>query len=91
MPIKIEKTNPILQGEYISALQIAMNALGYTDANGNKLEVDGKCGTKTVQAVTAFANAHADCCAVETVTPIATFTSTDGNYNLVIIPSGQEA
>ena len=90
MPIKIEKTNPILQGEYISALQIAMNALGYTDANGNKLEVDGKCGTKTVQAVTAFANAHADCCAVETVTPIATFASTDGNYNLVIIPSGQE-
>ena len=90
MPIKIEKTNPILQGEYIRALQIAMNALGYTDANGNKLEVDGKCGTKTVQAVTAFANAHADCCTVETVTPIATFASTDGNYNLVIIPSGQE-
>ena len=97
MPIRIEKTNPMLQGEYISALQIAMNALGYTDANGNELEVDGKCGTKTVQAVTAFANAHATCCTVEpveepteTVSPIATFTSTDGAYNLVIISSGSE-
>ena len=94
MPIRIEKTSPMLQGEYISALQIAMNALGYTDANGNELEVDGKCGVKTVQAVTAFANAHATCCTVEpveepteTVSPIATFTSTDGAYNLVIISS----
>ena len=97
MPIKIEKTNPILQGEYISALQIAMNALGYTDANGNKLEVDGKCGTKTVQAVTAFVNAHADYCVVqpveeptETFSPIATFTSTDGTYNLIIVPCSSE-
>lgn len=97
MPIKIEKTSPMLQGEYISALQIAMNALGYADANGNELEVDGKCGTKTVQAVTAFANAHADCCTVqpveeptETISPIATFTSTDGTYNLVIMPTNSE-
>lgn len=97
MPIRIEKTNPMLQGEYISALQIAMNALGYTDANGNELEVDGKCGTKTVQAVTAFVNAHADYCVVqpveeptETFSPIATFTSTDGTYNLIIVPCSSE-
>lgn len=97
MPIRIEKTNPMLQGEYISALQIAMNALGYTDANGNELEVDGKCGTKTVQAVTAFVNAHADYCVVqpveeptETFSPIATFVSTDGAYNLIIAPANSE-
>ena len=97
MPIRIEKTNPMLQGEYISALQIAMNALGYTDANGNELEVDGKCGTKTVQAVTAFVNAHADYCVVQPVeepteafSPIATFTSTDGTYNLIIVPCSSE-
>ena len=97
MPIRIEKTSPVLQGEYISALQIAMNALGYTDANGNELEVDGKCGTKTVQAVTAFVNAHADYCVVqpveeptETFSPIATFVSTDGAYNLIIAPANSE-
>ena len=97
MPIRIEKTSPMLQGEYISALQIAMNALGYTDANGNELEVDGKCGTKTVQAVTAFVNAHADYCAAqpveeptETFSPIATFASTDGAYNLIIAPANSE-
>ena len=83
-PIKLEKTSPLMQGEYITALQIALNALGYTDSAGNALEEDGKCGTKTMQAVKAFANAHADCMAAPPE-PIAVFMSADGGYRLAVI------
>ena len=85
-PIKLEKTIPLMQGEYITALQIALNALGYTDSAGNALEEDGKCGTKTMQAVKAFANAHADCMAAP-AEPIAVFMSADGGYRLAVIPA----
>ena len=85
-PIKLEKTSPLMQGEYITALQIALNALGYTDFDGNALEEDGKCGTKTMQAVKAFANAHADCMAAP-AEPIAVFMSADGGYRLAVIPA----
>ena len=85
-PIILEKTSPLMQGEYITALQIALNALGYTDSDGNALEEDGKCGTKTMQAVKAFANAHADCMAAP-AEPIAVFMSTDSGYRLAVIPA----
>ena len=85
-PIKLEKTSPMMQGEYITALQIALNALGYTDSAGKALEEDGKCGTKTMQAVKAFANAHADCMAAP-AEPIAVFMSADGGYRLAVIPA----
>ena len=85
-PIKLEKTSPMMQGEYITALQIALNALGYTDSDGKALEEDGKCGTKTMQAVKAFANAHADCMAAP-AEPIAVFMSADGGYRLAVIPA----
>ena len=85
-PIMLEKTSPLMQGEYITALQIALNALGYTDSDGNALEEDGKCGTKTMQAVKAFANAHADCMAAP-AEPIAVFMSTDSGYRLAVIPA----
>lgn len=87
-PVRLERTSPMMQGEYITALQIALNALGYTDADGSALEEDGKCGARTMQAVRSFANAHADCCAaepVETVMPIAVFESADGAYRLAVI------
>ena len=85
-PIMLEKTSPLMQGEYITALQIALNALGYTDSDGNALDEDGKCGTKTMQAVKAFANAHADCMAAPPE-PIAVFMSTDSGYRLAVIPA----
>lgn len=85
-PIKLEKTIPLMQGEYITALQIALNALGYTDSDGKALEEDGKCGTKTMQAVKAFANAHANCMAAP-AEPIAVFMSADGGYRLAVIPA----
>ena len=83
-PIKLEKTSPMMQGEHITALQIALNLLGYTDADGNALEEDGKCGNRTMQAVTAFANAHADFIAAP-AEPIAVFMSADGGYKLVVL------
>ncbi len=57
-PIKLELTSPVMQGEGILNMQKSLNALGYTDANGRKLSEDGKCGERTLEAVTEFANAH---------------------------------
>lgn len=88
-PIKLERTTPMMQGEHVRKLQVALNALGYSDDDGNALEEDGKCGARTMQAVRAFANVHAD--AVQSVTPIAVFTSSDGGYQLTLIPSEKDA
>ena len=60
MPIILKKTSPMIQGEHIRSLQAALNALGYTDSSGKKLSEDGKCGTHTMEAVRAFATAHAE-------------------------------
>ena len=57
-PIKLEKTSPMMQGEHITALQIALNALGYTDADGNALEEDGKWGSKSQAAFRKLLEAH---------------------------------
>ena len=89
-PIKLEKTSPMMQGDAILKMQQALNALGYADVNGNALEEDGKCGIKTIQAVTAFANAHADCMA-SSAEPIAVFTSNGGTYQLNLIAAERGA
>lgn len=57
-PIVLAKTSPMMTGEGIRLMQQALNALGYTDDAGRQLDEDGKCGNCTMQAVTAFANAH---------------------------------
>lgn len=58
-PIKLELKSPMMQGDYVLLTQKAMNALGYTDADGKRLDEDGKCGRRTMEAVTAFADVHA--------------------------------
>ncbi|MBR5949050.1 MAG: hypothetical protein IKZ82_10485 [Clostridia bacterium] len=58
-PIVLSVTNPTIQGDAILSLQQALNGLNYTDADGKRLTEDGKCGQRTMQAVRAFANAHA--------------------------------
>lgn len=79
-PIKLERTTPMMQGEHVRKLQVALNTLGYADNSGNALEEDGKCGNCTMQAVRTFANAHTD--AIQLVAPITTFESKDGKYRL---------
>lgn len=87
-PIKLEKTSPMMQGTHIKAMQTALNALGYKDDKGCKLDEDGKCGAKTMQAITAFANAHADPAPSNAAAPIAVFTSDDGVYQLNVMSAG---
>lgn len=58
-PQQLSVTNPAIQSEAILHLQQALNGLYYTDDDGNRLTEDGKCGQRTMQAVRAFANAHA--------------------------------
>lgn len=45
-------------GHYCAELQTDLNTLGYTDASGQKLAVDGSCGGKTVQAIEALQSAN---------------------------------
>ncbi len=59
-PVRLEYTRPMMEGEEIRRLQLALNALHYTDDEGKPLEEDGKCGMRTMQAVTAFARAHTE-------------------------------
>lgn len=82
MPMVLEKTSPMMQGEGIKQLQKALNALGYRDEQGLKLDEDGKCGAKTMQATQAFANAHA-VQPIETA-PVFCITSDDGKCNLKV-------
>lgn len=81
MPIILEKTTPMIQGEMIKSLQTALNGLGYTDSSGKKLSEDGKCGARTMEAVTAFANNQATECPLSAL-PTFTLASTDGKYSL---------
>ncbi len=91
-PVVLAKTSPMMQGDGIRKIQEALNSLGYKDDACNVLEVDGKCGGCTMQAIRAFANAHADVIQPgEAVAPIATFTSDDGAFKINFIPSTAEA
>lgn len=67
-PIKLELKSPMMQGDYVLLTQKALNALHYTDSDGKPLEEDGKCGRRTMEAVKAFATAHAE--TVTTMPPI---------------------
>ena len=49
----ITKTNPLMKGEDIKALQTALNALGYDCGTA-----DGVAGDKTIKAIQAFADKH---------------------------------
>ena len=42
------------QDNQIRAIQRLLNGMGYKDADGNKLEVDGELGEKTAYAITKF-------------------------------------
>lgn len=81
MPIILKKTTPMIQGEMIKSLQAALNGLGYTDSSGKKLSEDGKCGTRTMEAVTAFANNQATECPPSAL-PAFFIPSADGRYSL---------
>lgn len=83
MPIILKKTTPMIQGEMIKSLQQALNGLGYTDAGGRKLSEDGKCGTRTMEAVTAFANNQATECPASEL-PVFSLPSDDGGYELML-------
>ncbi len=42
----------------VKTIQRLLNAIGYTDQNGNRLEVDGELGEKTSYAITRFQKDH---------------------------------
>lgn len=64
-PMILERTEPMMQGEAVTALQQLLNLTGYPDQHGEALEEDGKLGDKTYYALIAFAKAHY----VQTVNP----------------------
>ena len=78
-PIKLELTDPMMQGEYVLLMQRALNALHYTDPSGWPLKEDGKCGPVTMYAVTNFAKAHAGITEPEEI-----FYGANGHFRLVL-------
>lgn len=63
--IPFEVRKPMLRGEDYKKMQIALNAAGRRDSNGNALEVDGVWGNKSQQAFDSLIAAYAP----ETVVP----------------------
>ncbi len=55
---KFELTSPMRTGKAYKAMQKALNAAGYTDANGKKLSEDGKWGAKSQAAFNELLKAH---------------------------------
>lgn len=53
-----EVRRPMLQGDGYEKMQAALNAAGFTDANGNKLDEDGKWGAKSQQAFDSLIAAY---------------------------------
>lgn len=49
-PMSLAVCKPVLSGDAYAAMQEALNALGYTDLDGNMLTVDGKWGKRSRQA-----------------------------------------
>ena len=60
-----ELTSPMQRGDDVKSLQRFLNETRYRDAEGFELTEDGKCGRKTIEALTAFVQAHA-----ELITPV---------------------
>lgn len=82
---KFEVKTPMLNGEGAKAMQFALNANGYTDANGNKLAEDGKWGSKSQAAFEKLLAAHSEK-SPEPPKDISTFCvdSSDGRHKLKI-------
>lgn len=84
MPIILKVENPMIQGDAIKALQTALNGLGYTDLDGNKLTEDGRCGKRTMQAVDAFVLNQQSELPIDPAPPVFRLKSDDGDYELDI-------
>ncbi len=73
---KFALTSPMSKGDDYKAMQIALNAAGYTDANGNLLEEDGKWGKNSQAAFDKLIAAHA---------PASTEPAPEPEYSLPIV------
>ena len=85
VPMKtiFEVQSPMLTGQVYAKMQDALNAAGYTDADGNVLEVDGKWGRRSQQAFDALVADYADE-VVPKPEPLDTFEGKNGKYRLIL-------
>lgn len=56
--IKFEVASPMLKGDAFKAMQAALNAAGYTDADGKPIDEDGKWGKRSMQAFQRLLDEH---------------------------------
>ncbi|MBQ1716808.1 MAG: phosphodiester glycosidase family protein [Ruminococcus sp.] len=75
--IKFEVTKPMQSGVPFAKMQEALNYAGYTDADGNVLEVDGKWGRRSQEAFDKLVADYAPE-VVPQPDPEAVFIATDG-------------
>ena len=69
-PVVFKLESPMMRGDNVRDLQKVMNYWGYTDDEGNELSEDGKCGKKTMQALTRFVEAHSELIGMQPPAPI---------------------
>ncbi|MBQ2487518.1 MAG: hypothetical protein II517_04180 [Ruminococcus sp.] len=81
--IKFEVTKPMQSGVPFAKMQEALNYAGYTDADGNVLEVDGKWGRRSQEAFDKLVADYAPE-VVPQPDPEAVFIATDGRHRLVL-------
>lgn len=77
---RFEVTTPLRAGDAYAKMQEALNAAGYTDADGKQLEIDGKWGKKSQYA---FEKLISDYRIDEA--PLAKFADEQGNYSLLLV------
>lgn len=63
---KFELTSPIQTGDTFKAMQVALNAAGYTDADGKALTEDGKWGKRSQEAFNRLLEDHSPTCEMPT-------------------------
>lgn len=78
--IRFENVSPMHTGEAYRAMQAALNAAGYTDAEGKPLDEDGKWGRKSQAAFDALIADYAE--PVEA--PLDVFEGKNNKYRLIL-------
>lgn len=81
--VKFEVVTPLHTGWAYTKMQDALKAAGYTDADGNELEVDGKWGKRSQQAFDKMIADYAEE-VVPKPEPLEEWEGKNGKYRLVL-------
>lgn len=85
-PVVFKLESPMMKGDDVRDLQKVMNYWGYRDDAGDELTEDGKLGKRTMQALTAFVEAHSELIGMQPAPAAIPYTVTIGD---VVVADGE--